>query len=826
METYFKDRRFNLSPAGDFTARLVTICAYIVLTVAALVLLMAPQSHLFYVGLLIATFLLDRLFHAKKGERTLSEISRRTRANLALAITPASARALAYAKRRTSVTGANFNLVLLLSLIERRDIREVLKRLSVDLGNLKDKLEGILNQSGERHPDAETAFETFILKAYGSALRSGENFIEPRNLFAALFVLGDPEVQMLFDAVEVDPVDAAAAVIFGRFHRKFAGLRYLPATLGGFVHRPGYLRHRTMNRAWTARPTPTLDQFGTDLTDLARGEKIGLMVGHEKEFAGLLEVISRPGKPNALLVGEPGSGKSTMIAHLAFRMVKDDVPPILFDKRLVSLDIATLLASATPDVMAGRLKTIASEIVGAGNIVLFLPNVQDWFKTAEKGGLNAIDLVLPVIKDAEIPVVAETYPREFKQFIEPRTDFLEQFEVVRVDEIGEAEAVQFLIYESLLLEKEYGIFVTFGAVKAAVELAHRYFTGKLLPGSAADLLKQTLAALKDLRKKAVTEEDVTALAEKLSRVPIQKAGRAEAKELLNLEDRIHQKLINQEAAVSAVSRSLREYRSGLKRAGGPIASFLFVGPTGVGKTELAKILAEVQFGSREAMARFDMTEFQEKESLDRFIGAPDGSRPGVLTDAVREKPYQLVLLDEFEKASPDILNLFLQVFDDGRLTDSLGRTVDFTNTAIIATSNAHSDYIKSEIEAGKKVEEIADTLKQKLTTFFKPELLNRFSDIIVFRELTPSELVKVTDLMMQELALTLKQSNNISLAYDQAALEAIVKIGWSPVFGARPLRGVIEEKVRSVLADKILRGEVKRGSKLNLSSKGGEFTFS
>ncbi len=825
MELYFQDRRFSLNPAEDFLARLITISFYIILVTATLVLLMAPRTRLFYAGLLLAIFLLDRALHAQWGERSLFELRRQNSVNIALALTPAAERILADTKRRATVTGQNFNLLLLLMLMDRRDIREVLQRLAVNQTDFKSKLESILRQGGDGFK-VETSLGSFVAKAYESALRSGERFIEPRNLFGALFMVDDGQLKMLFDAAGVDAESAATAVIFGRFRRKFAGLRRLPATLGGFAYQSRYLRHRTMNRAWTARPTPTLDQFGVDLTDLARGEKIGLMVGHEKEFNDLLQVISRPGKPNALLVGEPGSGKSTMIAHLAFRMIKDDVPSVLFDKRLVSLDVASLIASATPEILAGRLKTIADEIIRAGNIVLFLPNVQNWFRNSDGQGLSAMDLILPVITDAAIPVIAETYPREFKQFVEPRTDFLDQFEVVRVSEVSEEEAVRIIIYESLLLERTYRTFITFGAVKAAVSLAHRYFATKLLPGSALDLLKQTLAASAEMGRKEVTADDVAAMAEKLSHVPIQKVGQAEAKALLNLEETIHAKLINQEAAVSAVARSLREYRSGLKRAGGPIASFLFVGPTGVGKTELAKILSEVQFGSREAMSRFDMTEFQEKASLERFIGAPDGSRSGVLTDAVREKPYQLVLLDEFEKADPDILNLFLQVFDDGRLTDSLGRTVDFTNAIIIATSNAHSEYIKSEIEAGKQVAEIAETLKQKLTSVFKPELLNRFSDIIVFRALTPAELTSVAGLMMKDLAKTIQTSNHINLVFDEAALNGLVKLGYSPVFGARPLRGVIEEKITSVLADKILRQELQRGTTVKLSFQNDNFIFS
>ncbi|MEK7086680.1 MAG: AAA family ATPase, partial [Patescibacteria group bacterium] len=344
----------------------------------------------------------------------------------------------------------------------------------------------------------------------------------------------------------------------------------------------------------------------------------------------------------------------------------------------------------------------------AGNIVLFVPNIHDLFRTAQNRSLNAIDMLLPVLKNESIPVVGESYPREFKQFIEPRSDFLEQFEVVSVEEISEAEAVRFLIYASLILERKFKVFITFRAVRKAVELAHRYFKNKQLPGSAADLLKQTLAEASHNRLKILTAEMIIGTAERQSKIPIQKASDEEIKKLLGLEVLIHERLINQNVAVASVSRALREYRSGLSRKGGPIAAFLFVGPTGVGKTELSKILAKIQFGSSEEMVRFDMSEYQDKQSIFRFIGTPDGERSGALTDAILAKPYSLILLDEFEKAHPDILNLFLQVFDDGRLTDSLHRTVDFQNTIIIATSNAHSDFIKTEIENGRKIEEMPE----------------------------------------------------------------------------------------------------------------------
>ena len=284
-------------------------------------------------------------------------------------------------------------------------------------------------------------------------------------------------------------------------------------------------------------------------------------------------------------------------------------------------------------------------------------------------------------------------------------------------------------------------------------------------------------------------------------------------------------MIDQEEAVKAVSRALREYRSGLSRKGGPIASFLFVGPTGVGKTELSKILANIQFGSKDAMIRFDMSEYQEKQSISRFIGSPDGSTSGALTDAVIQKPYSLVLLDEFEKAHPDILNLFLQVFDDGRLSDNTGRIADFQNTIIIATSNANSNFIKESIDAGKTIAEISDVLKKKLTEYFRPELINRFSGIILFKNLSQSDIISVAGLLLKELADDLKENQNIYISFSTEAVEKIAEWGYDPAFGARPLRGVISEKIRSVLAEMILKDEIIRGKSININLKGEDLEF-
>lgn len=812
-----------LSQPDDFIVRLVGFCFYLVLVAAAVVFILSGSGRLIALGTLLLLFLLDRLLHARDGEKTLSELS--GGGNVALALTPASYKIIGYAFRKSRGTNANFYLILLTLLAERKEIREVLKRLDVDPDNFLKKAKAIFGNKNDLAGDQYlNVLSDLVLSAFRNAALHGDRFIYPRNIFAAIFDVKDGDLPKVLTASGLTKEDVESAVVFGKWRRMFGGVRFLPRLVGGFAHEPRFLRHRVMNRAWTAKPTPTLDKFSTDLTDLARGRAIGLLIGHEKEYEYLIQVISRPGKPNALLVGEAGVGKSTIIDHLAFSMIKDEVPEVLFDKRLVSLEVNNLIANAPQEILSARLNEVTDEIVTAGNIVLFIPDVHNLFRTSA-ASMNAIDMILPIIKNAAIPVIGETYPREFKEYIEPRSDFLEQFEIVRVDEISEEEATRFLIYQGLILEREYGVFVPFSSIREAVYLAKRYFHAKPLPGSAVDLLKQALAKVREDKKKTLAVADIDSVAEKISRIPIQRVTSGEAEKLLDLEGIIHKEFINQDAAVSSVSKALREYRSGLSRQGGPIASFLFVGPTGVGKTELSKILAEVQFGSKSAMQRFDMSEFQDKMSIWTLIGNPDGTKTGSLTDAVSENPYTLVLLDEFEKSHPDVLNLFLQVFDDGRLTDSLGKTVDFQNTIIIATSNANSDFIKSEIEGGKTVEEISDEIKKRLSAYFKPELLNRFSDIVVFRGLKEEEIKQIADLSVKELGETLAEEKGISIVYDDEVLAELGRLGYDPVFGARPLRKVISDKIKSVLAEKILEGNLEKGDTVKISLQNGNFEF-
>jgi len=358
-----------------------------------------------------------------------------------------------------------------------------------------------------------------------------------------------------------------------------------------------------------------------------------------------------------------------------------------------------------------------------------------------------------------------------------------------------------------------------------VILSSKYFKGKSLLTSSEELLKESLSNVKERGEKVLNGDIILDIAQRKISIPLRQAKELEAAKLLNLENIIHQKFIDQEEAVKAVSQALREYRSGLSRRGGPIATFLFVGPTGVGKTELSKILTGIQFGSSDAMIRFDMSEYQDKQSIFKFIGSPDGTMSGNLTEAVMKKPYSLILLDEFEKAHPDILNIFLQVFDDGRLTDNFGKVADFSNTIIIATSNAASNYIKEEIELGKPMSQIRDEVKKKLTEYFKPELINRFSGIVVFKELSRDNISAVARILLNGLAKDLMDSHSMEIKFTDEAIKKISVWGYDPVFGARPLRGVISEKVRSILAEKILKNEIQKGGSLLISVKDEELVF-
>ena len=824
---YFKEPRFLITLGGRIFIRIASYVSYVVFLVAGLSLVFSDISQLRALGIFILIFFADMALHIGEGDKPFSEMADKGRVNLAEYVSPASYSVLEKSFDRSVISQSNFFLEVMKELLERKEIKEGLLRLDIKPDEVKQKLDSLVTSARDekkyKKNEIRQMTEVLVISAGARSIANHRQFIEPVDIFSGLFFVGDERANRLLNTFSMDMEDIELALLLSSLKRKL-NFR-LPSSVSGFsFETQRKLRHRVVNRAWTSRPTPTLDRYSSDLTDLAQGGEVGFVVGHENYYQRMVDTLCRPVDPNALLVGEEGVGKGTIVAHLARRIVKDEVPSALFDKRLVSLEISSLVAGAAPEELQARIKTIADEIFVAGNVILYIPDFHNLIKTSGNYYLSAADTLLPIIKNNSFPVIGATYPREFKAMIETRSDITGIFEVIRVEEISEADARRVLIYESLIYEKKTGIVVGFSAVKSAVTLAKKYIAGEFLPSSAQELLKDSLAIAEREGKKYLGRDEVIKAVEMKVNIPVHDADKYEAEALLNLENTIHKRLIDQEEAVRGVSGALREYRSGLSRPGGPIAAFLFVGPTGVGKTELAKILAKIQFGSESAMIRFDMTEYQSKESFQRFIGSPDGKVSGALTDAVIQKPYSLILLDEFEKAFPDILNLFLQVFDDGRLTDNFGRVVNFQNTIIIATSNAHSDIINESLSKGEKMTDIAEYLKSKLTDVFRAELLNRFSRIVVFKDLSPRDVVAIARINLADFAGTVS-GQGIKMSFDESAVNKIAKLGYEPAFGARPLRRAIEENLRAPLAEKLLRKEINRGDNVKVVFENEKFDF-
>lgn len=844
-ELYFYDQRFQISHFSRILARFICYSFYIISTTGAIIFLLSDVEKLFWLGILILFFIGDRLIHFGQAERSIIGLIRYLprperrkekksfipgSVNVSHYLTPVGFGVLERAYDKTLLINGNFYLYVLKFLFQLPDIKESILRMDVDVNEMAKKIDDIIDaeiknadKSGKNIKNKENLsgkIESFAKLAFIDAINNKNKFIESADLFSALGKINDQDINRILNLFNINPNELEYAMIFSRFNRGF--WKSLPKSLGGFVKRQKRLRHRVMNRAWTAKPTPILDSYSIDFTDLAAAGESGFLIGHKNEYDRLINILSRPIKPNALLIGEPGSGKETIISALAYGIIKDEVPDIIFDKRLVGIQISSLISGSSSAEISGKLNKIVNEIISAGNIILYIPDIHNLIKPFGEGAMSAADILMPIVNGDDFPIIGATYAKEFKQHIELLSDFTNAFEVIRVEEVSENEAIQILVYDSLILEKQYNIKISFGAIKNAIVLSHKYLKQKLLPASAQDLLREALSSASQRKNKFLQAGDIIDIVERKINIPIHLAGKEEAEQLLNLENIIHQFLVDQEPAVSAVSRALREYRSGLGRKGGPIANFLFIGPTGVGKTELSKILAKVQFGSENAMIRFDMSEYQNKESIARFIGSPDGKISGSLTESIIQKPHSLILLDEFEKAHSDILNIFLQVFDDARLTDNLGRTVDFTNTIIIATSNANSNFIKERIEAGDKIEKISEELKKKLTEYFRPELLNRFSEIVVFKNLSQSDIEKIAKFQFISLAKTLEETQGIILSYSDDVVKKIAELGYDPVFGARPLRGVLSNKIKSVLAEKILRGDIIKGSTVEINIKDGE----
>lgn len=657
----------------------------------------------------------------------------------------------------------------------------------------------------------------------------------------------------------------------------------------------GQARGRTANSN-----TPTLDQFGRDLTDLAKEEKLDPVIGRGKEIERVIQVLSRRTKNNPVLIGEPGVGKTAIVEGLARKIVQGDVPEVLLNKRVVTLDMGSLVAgSKYRGEFEERLKKVMDEIKQAGNVILFIDEMHTIIGAgAAEGAIDASNILKPSLARGELQTIGATTLDEYRKHVEKDPALERRFQPVMVDEPSQEEAIAILEGLRDRYEAHHRVKITDEAIQEAVTLSDRYVSDRFLPDKAIDLIDEAssrvrlralepsdeLKQIKDelqsmelekeeavknqefekaarLRDKEqqlkealeeatrdwenqrqrqvgeVTAQDIAAIVSSWTGIPVTRLEENESERLLKLEEILHQRVVGQQEAVTAVSRAIRRARAGLKDPKRPIGSFIFLGPTGVGKTELARALAEAMFGDEDAVIRIDMSEYMERHAVARLIGSPPGyvgyDEGGQLTEKVRRRPYSVVLFDEIEKAHPEVFNVLLQVLEDGRLTDGKGRTVDFRNTVLIMTSNVGAADIKrttlgfhtqSDQAQTDEYEKMKVRVLDDLRKAFRPEFINRVDEIIVFHELTKEELKEIIGLMVEEFQQNARDMG-VNIEVTTAAQEVILDNSYKPEYGARPLRRALEQMVENPLAEKMLQKEFDRSAMIVVDAKDGKLVF-
>lgn len=646
--------------------------------------------------------------------------------------------------------------------------------------------------------------------------------------------------------------------------------------------------------------TKTLDQFGRDLTALAAKGGIDPVIGRQTEIERVIQILSRRTKNNPCLIGEPGVGKTAVAEGLALKIAEGQVPELLKNKRVITLDLTGMVAGTKyRGDFEERIKAAMDEVRSAGNIILFIDELHTIIGAGSaEGSTDAANILKPALARGDFQVIGATTINEYRKYIEKDAALERRFQPVMVGEPSEEEAIEILKGLRDRYEAHHKVKITDEAIDAAVKLSSRYIADRFLPDKAIDLMDEAssrvrlrsftaptdlqeleksikeleqekaaainaqeferAAKVRDEEKKAkeelekqknlwtekrsheggeVTPEDIANVVSVWTGIPVVQLTEEESERLLHLEETLHQRLVGQEEAVSAVSRAIRRGRVGLKDPKRPVGSFIFLGPTGVGKTELTKALAEAMFGDENAMIRLDMSEYMEKHTVSRLVGSPPGyvgyDEGGQLTEAVRRKPYSVVLFDEIEKAHPDVFNILLQILEDGRLTDAQGRKVDFKNTVIIMTSNVGARLITEKkgslgfaSEDNQKLdsEKVKELVLGELKSTFRPEFLNRVDDIIVFHKLTDEDIREIAGRMLKTLQKRLSEIG-ISAEFAEAAVAEIAKEGFDPIYGARPLRRAIQTKLEDRLSELMLEGKVHAGNRVVCDFENGEFIF-
>ena len=743
---------------------------------------------------------------------------------------------------------------------------KVLAELGVTLKEARREVEKIIGRgSGFVPPEipftpkVKSLFEQSFREAHGL----GHNYINTEHLLLGLTEAGEGVAAKVLQNLGVD-LPVIRATVMNRLGEDTA------VVTGG---RSNSQRNQNLS----------IEEFGRNLTKLAQEGKLDPVVGRQREIERTVQILGRRTKNNPVLIGEPGVGKTAIAEGLAQRIINQDVPEILLNKQVISLDMGSVVAGTRfRGDFEERLKKIMEEVRTAGNIILVIDEIHTLVGAGgTEGGFDAANILKPALARGELQCIGATTLDEYRQYIERDAALERRFQPILVGEPSVAETIDILYGLRGAYEQHHRVHITDEAVIAAAELADRYISDRFLPDKAIDLIDEAgsrvrlrhsrISSNKELKRELTTatkskseairvqdftkagklriqelqlqarldleenqesinaplvnEEDIAQIVASWTGVPVNKLTESESELLLHLEDTLHTRLIGQEQAVTSVSRAIRRARVGLKSPSRPIASFIFSGPTGVGKTELAKALAAYFFGAEDAMVRLDMSEYMESHNVSKLIGSPPGyvgyNEGGQLTEAVRRKPYTVLLFDEIEKAHPDVFNMLLQILDDGHLTDAKGRKVDFKNTLIILTSNIGSKVIEKggsslgfefDNRADASYHRIRNLVNEELKAYFRPEFLNRVDDIIVFTQLNKDEVKQIAEIMLRDVAGRLKDKD-IALEVTEAFKEKVVQEGYDPSYGARPLRRAIVRLLEDSLVEAILAGEIAEGDK-------------
>ena len=769
---------------------------------------------------------------------------------------------------------------LLVALLRQEDglIQKMIEKMEINKEHFMDNairhLEKRVKVSGGQVYVGQ-ALNKVLISAEDEAKQMGDEYVSVEHLFLALLKYPNPAMKEIFKEY---------GITRDRFLQALSTVR-------------GNQRVTSDNPEATY---DTLDKYATDLVARAKEQKMDPVIGRDSEIRNVVRILSRKTKNNPVLIGEPGVGKTAIVEGLAQRIVSGEVPGPMQNKRVVTLDMAGMVAgSKYRGEFEERIKRIINEVTDSGEVLLFIDELHTIIGAGgAEGALDASNILKPSLARGELQLIGATTQEEYRKYIEKDPALERRFQPVHVEEPSEEETLQILQGLRPAYEKHHGVTILDGALEAAVTLSKRYINDRFLPDKAIDLIDEAASrrqlgyyqmpeqtakmqeeyerlltdreqALRegqiekarelnrqkkamdeklekhhrrmqlkqDGRTSKVTEEDIAEIVSVWTKIPVQKLAGAEAKKLLHLDTELHKRVIGQEEAVQAVAKSVRRSRAGLKNPARPIGSFLFLGPTGVGKTELSKALAEVVFGSEQAMIRVDMSEYMEKHSVSRLVGSPPGyvgyEEGGQLSEKVRRNPYSVILFDEIEKAHPDVFNILLQVLDEGHITDGHGRKVDFKNTILILTSNAGAQSIVSPKHLGfgagkdekKNYEAMKGSVMEEVRRIFKPEFLNRIDETIVFHSLTKDEIFQITGLLLSELQKRCTEQLQITLKVSGAVKKHISEAGFDDKYGARPLRRAVQSQIEDALAGEILDGKIKAGDTVHVGLQKGKITF-